>query len=69
MGVGLCIGLLQGGIIAFLALPPFIVTLGGYYIWKSGILIVTAGKSIFISSNDTVQVHRARIHTTPSRAT
>ena len=53
MGVGLIIGLWQGTIIAFLALPPFIATLGGYYIFKSGILLVTQGKSLFISSNDT----------------
>jgi D-xylose transport system permease protein len=53
MGVGLLIGLWQGFIIAFLALPPFIATLGGYYIFKSGILLVTQGKSLFISSNDT----------------
>jgi len=53
MGVGLVIGLWQGMIIAYLALPPFIATLGGYYIFKSGILLVTQGKSLFISSNDT----------------
>ncbi len=53
IGVGLLIGLWQGSIIAYLALPPFIATLGGYYIFKSGILIVTGGKSLFISANDT----------------
>ena len=53
MLLGVLIGMMQGGIIAYLTVPPFIVTLGGMFIWKSGILIVTQGKSIFISSNDT----------------
>jgi D-xylose transport system permease protein len=53
VGVGVLIGLWQGTIIAFLLVPPFITTLGGMFIFKSGILIVTGGKSLFISSNDT----------------
>src|SRR5207244_13565411 len=53
MGLGLLMGLFQGYIIARLSVPPFIVTLGGLYIFKSGILLVTQGKSLFISSNDT----------------
>ena len=53
MGLGLLMGLFQGSIIARLSVPPFIVTLGGLYIFKSGILLVTQGKSLFISSNDT----------------
>jgi D-xylose transport system permease protein len=53
MGLGVLIGVFQGSIIAYLAVPPFIVTLGGMYIFKSGILLVTQGKSLFISSNDT----------------
>jgi len=51
--LGLLMGLFQGTIIARLGVPPFIVTLGGMYIFKSGILLVTQGKSLFISSNDT----------------
>ncbi len=51
--LGLLIGLFQGSIIASLGVPPFIVTLGGMYIFKSGILLVTQGRSLFISSNDT----------------
>jgi len=53
MVLGLLMGLFQGYIIARLSVPPFIVTLGGLYIFKSGILLVTQGKSLFISSNDT----------------
>jgi D-xylose transport system permease protein len=51
--LGALIGVFQGFIIAFLAVPPFITTLGGMFIFKSGILMVTKGKSLFISSNDT----------------
>jgi D-xylose transport system permease protein len=53
MILGILMGLFQGGIIAFLEVPPFIATLGGMFIFKSGILLVTKGKSLFISSNDT----------------
>jgi D-xylose transport system permease protein len=53
VGVSILIGIFQGSIIAFLAVPPFITTLGGFNIWKSGILMVTGGKSLFISKNDT----------------
>jgi D-xylose transport system permease protein len=53
VGISVLIGVFQGSVIAFLAVPPFITTLGGMFIWKSGILIVTGGKSLFISKNDT----------------
>jgi len=51
--LGVLMGVFQGTIIAFLGVPPFIATLGGMFIFKSGILLVTKGKSLFISSNDT----------------
>ena len=51
--IGMLIGAFQGSIIARLSVPPFIVTLGGFSIFKSGILIVTQGKSLFITSFDT----------------
>jgi len=51
--LGALIGVFQGTIIAVLGVPPFIATLGGMFIFKSGILLVTQGKSLFISSNDT----------------
>jgi D-xylose transport system permease protein len=51
--LGVLIGVFQGTIIAYLGVPPFIATLGGMFIFKSGILLVTKGKSLFISSNDT----------------
>jgi D-xylose transport system permease protein len=51
--LGVLMGVFQGTIIAYLGVPPFIATLGGMFIFKSGILLVTQGKSLFISSNDT----------------
>jgi len=51
--LGALMGAFQGFIISRLSVPPFIVTLGGFSIFKSGILLVTQGKSLFISSNDT----------------
>ncbi|MBN1959790.1 MAG: sugar ABC transporter permease [Deltaproteobacteria bacterium] len=48
--LGILIGLFQGSLIAYLKVPPFIVTLGGMYIFKSGILIVTQGKTLFFSN-------------------
>jgi D-xylose transport system permease protein len=53
VAIAIAIGVFQGSIIAYLAVPPFITTLGGMFIWKSGILMVTGGKSLFISSNNT----------------
>jgi D-xylose transport system permease protein len=51
--LGSLMGLFQGWVIAYLGVPPFIVTLGGMYIFKSGVLLVTQGKTLFISGNDT----------------
>jgi D-xylose transport system permease protein len=50
--LGLVLGAFQGYVISRLSVPPFIVTLGGYSIFKSGILIVTQGRSLYISHND-----------------
>ena len=50
--LGLLMGAFHGYLIARLSLPPFIVTLGGYSIYKSAILIVTQGNSLYISHND-----------------
>jgi len=53
LALSILIGMFQGAVIAYLAVPAFITTLGGMFIWKSGTLIVTQGKSLFISKNDT----------------
>lgn len=44
--VGILAGVFQGYIIAYLRVPAFIVTLGGMWIFKGGILVVTEGKTI-----------------------
>lgn len=44
--VGTLAGVLQGGIIAYLRVPAFIVTLGGMFILTGLILLVTQGKTI-----------------------
>jgi D-xylose transport system permease protein len=49
MILGLLIGVFQGSIVAYLKVPAFIVTLGGMYIFKSGVLVRTNGLSLFIN--------------------
>jgi D-xylose transport system permease protein len=44
--VGVLFGCLQGYLISYLAIPAFIVTLGGMFVLNGGILVVTQGKTI-----------------------
>ena len=44
--LGILFGVLQGYIIAYLNIPAFIVTLGGMFVMRGGILIITEGKTI-----------------------
>nr|WP_244557503.1 sugar ABC transporter permease [Devosia lucknowensis] len=44
--VGVGIGALQGSIIAYLKVPAFIVTLGGYLVWRGAAWWVTAGRTV-----------------------
>ena len=53
--IGLLIGLGQGYIIAYGGVPAFIVTLGGQFVLKGGILGVTQGKTI-IPIEDSLRV-------------
>jgi D-xylose transport system permease protein len=46
LAVGILFGMLQGSIIAYLRVPAFIVTLGGMWVFKGLLLIVTQGKTI-----------------------
>jgi D-xylose transport system permease protein len=46
LAVGTLWGLLQGYIIAYQRIPAFIVTLGGLFILRGAILVVTEGKTI-----------------------
>ena len=44
--VGVGIGALQGVIIAYLKVPAFIVTLGGYLVWRGAAWWVTMGRTV-----------------------
>jgi D-xylose transport system permease protein len=44
--VGIGIGALQGVIIAYLRVPAFIVTLGGYLVWRGAAWWVTMGRTV-----------------------
>src|SRR5690606_29841914 len=50
LGIGLFAGVgfgaLQGSIIAYLKVPAFIVTLGGYLVWRGAAWWVTAGRTV-----------------------
>ena len=52
LGVGLLIGLLQGGLIGKLGLPAFIVTLGGFGAWRGAALVWSGGQPISGFSED-----------------
>ncbi|MGV8856451.1 MAG: sugar ABC transporter permease [Devosia sp.] len=43
---GVAIGALQGTIIAYLRVPAFIVTLGGYLVWRGAAWWVTMGRTV-----------------------
>lgn len=44
--VGIAIGAVQGFIIAYLKVPSFIVTLGGYLVWRGAAWWVTMGRTV-----------------------
>ncbi len=46
VAIGVCIGIVQGSIIAFLGVPAFIVTLGGLLIWRGSAWWVTSGRTV-----------------------
>ncbi|WEJ35226.1 sugar ABC transporter permease [Devosia sp. SD17-2] len=46
LAVGMGIGALQGSIIAYLKVPAFIVTLGGYLVWRGAAWWVTMGRTV-----------------------
>jgi len=43
---GAIIGLIQGGLIAYIGIPSFIVTLGGWFIWRGLIFKIQQGQTI-----------------------
>jgi D-xylose transport system permease protein len=46
VAAGAIIGGIQGVIIAYLQVPAFIVTLGGYLVWRGGAYLLASGKTI-----------------------
>jgi D-xylose transport system permease protein len=46
VAVGAVIGLIQGGLIAYVGIPSFIVTLGGWFIWRGLIFKIQQGQTI-----------------------
>lgn len=44
--MGALIGALQGGMIAYMGIPSFIVTLGGLLVWRGAAFLVAGGKTI-----------------------
>jgi D-xylose transport system permease protein len=46
IGLGFLLGCLQGSLIAYLAIPSFIVTLGGLLIWRGAAWWVTQGQTV-----------------------
>ena len=46
LAIGLIIGALQGFLIAYLAIPAFIVTLGGLLVWRGAAWWVTSGRTV-----------------------
>ncbi len=43
---GVLVGVFQGGVIAYLKVPAFIVTLGGMLMFRGGVLGITQGKTV-----------------------
>jgi D-xylose transport system permease protein len=44
--IGAIIGAIQGGLIAYIGIPSFIVTLGGWFIWRGLIFKIQQGQTI-----------------------
>jgi D-xylose transport system permease protein len=46
VAVGALVGVIQGGLIAYVGIPSFIVTLGGWLIWRGLIIKIQQGQTI-----------------------
>ena len=44
--IGALIGTLHGGLVAYLGIPAFIVTLGGMLVWRGGAFLLASGRTI-----------------------
>lgn len=47
LSIGLVVGIIQGSIIAYINIPPFIVTLGGMTIWRGVALEFVQGQNLY----------------------
>ncbi len=59
--VGLIIGVWHGTLIAYLKIPAFIVTLGGYLAFRGGVLLVSGGRTISPVENTLVEIGQGYI--------
>jgi len=64
LAIGFLAGLIQGGIIAYTDMPPFIVTLGGSMILSGATLGVGKGTTISSLNSDYVQIGQAYLSKT-----
>ena len=64
LGVGLLVGLFQGPLVAYLAIPAFIVTLGGMRIFRGGVLGVTLGSTIVVSEKSFIAIAQGYVPNT-----
>ena len=46
LALGALIGTMQGGLVAYLGIPAFIVTLGGMLVWRGGAFLLASGRTI-----------------------
>ena len=59
--VGFLVGLWHGTLIAYLKIPAFIVTLGGYLAFRGGVLLVSGGRTISPVENTLVEIGQGYI--------
>lgn len=59
--VGLLVGVWHGALIAYLKIPAFIVTLGGYLAFRGGVLLVSGGRTISPVENTLVEIGQGYI--------
>lgn len=59
--VGLLVGMWHGTLIAYLKIPAFIVTLGGYLAFRGGVLLVSGGRTISPVENTLVEIGQGYI--------
>jgi D-xylose transport system permease protein len=62
MLVGLLIGAYQGTLIAYANIPAFIVTLGGWSMFRGGVLWVTEGKSVTPIEEPLIRMAQGYLH-------